>query len=89
MAPVPVYPVARGNRHEGDMESLVWIGALVTLLGLAGLIWCILKVQRARRKGLDDDAMKAELQKVVALNLGALLLSAFGLMIVVVGIFLG
>lgn len=71
------------------MESLVWIGALVTLLGLAGLIWCILKVQRARRKGLDDDAMKAELQKVVALNLGALLLSAFGLMIVVVGIFLG
>ena len=33
--------------------------------------------------------MKAELQKVVALNLGALLLSAFGLMIVVVGIFLG
>ncbi len=70
------------------MEILIWIGALVTLLGLGGLIWCIVKVQRARGKGLDEDALKAELQKVVALNLGALLLSAFGLMMVVVGIFL-
>lgn len=60
----------------------------MTLLGLFGLIWCILKVSRARKRGLDDDALKAELQKVVALNLGALLLSAFGLMMVVVGIFL-
>lgn len=70
------------------MENLIWIGALVTLLGLAGLIWCILKVQRARRQGLDDAALKAELQKVVALNLGALFLSAIGLMLVVVGILL-
>ena len=70
------------------MEALVWIGAAVTLLGLVGLIWCIIKVRRARNQGLDDDALKAELQKVVALNLGALLLSAFGLMMVVVGIIL-
>ncbi|MEM6386309.1 MAG: hypothetical protein AAF718_08755 [Pseudomonadota bacterium] len=70
------------------MEYLIWIGALITLLGLAGLIYCIVKVQRARRRDIDDEALKAELQKVVALNLGALLLSAFGLMVVVVGIFL-
>ena len=70
------------------MENLIWIGALVTLVGLAGLIFCILKVQRARKKGLDDSALKAELQKVVALNLGALFLSAIGLMMVVVGILL-
>jgi Ca2+/Na+ antiporter len=70
------------------MEYLIWIGAVVTLAGLAGLIWCILKVQHARKKGLEDSALKAELQKVVALNLGALLLSAVGLMMVVVGIML-
>jgi len=70
------------------MENLIWIGALVTLLGLAGLIWCILKVQAARKKGLDDEALKGEIQKVVALNLGALFLSAIGLMMVVVGILL-
>ena len=71
------------------MENLIWIGAAVTLLGLAGLVWCILKVARARRRGLDDAALKAEIQKVVAFNLGALLLSAIGLMMVVLGILLG
>ena len=68
------------------MENLIWIGALVTLVGLAGLIWCILVVQKARKEGLDDAAMKARLQKVVAMNMGALFLSASGLMMVVVGI---
>lgn len=71
------------------MQNLIWIGALVTLVGLAGLIWCILKVQRARKQGLDEEAFKAELQKVVALNMGALFLSAIGLMMVVIGILLG
>ena len=68
------------------MENLIWIGALVTLVGLAGLIWCILVVQKARKEGLDDAAMKARLQKVVAMNMGALFLSAIGLMMVVIGI---
>ncbi len=68
------------------MENLIWIGAAVTLLGLAGLVWCILTVQKARKDGLDDEAMKARLQKVVAMNMGALFLSAIGLMMVVIGI---
>ena len=71
------------------MQNLIWIGAIVTLFGLAGLIWCIVKVQRARAKGLDDEALKSEIQKVVAYNLGALFLSAIGLMMVVIGILLG
>jgi hypothetical protein len=71
------------------MELLVWIGAAVTLAGLAGLVWCIVLVTRARSAGLDDAALKARLQKVVALNLGALLLSALGLMLVILGIILG
>lgn len=71
------------------METLVWIGALVTMLGLAGLVWCIQRVARAKRAGLDDAALKDVLQKTVAINLGALFLSAIGLMMVVVGILLG
>lgn len=70
------------------MEALIWIGALVSLLGVIGLLWCVLIAARARREGLDDAAMKARLQKVVALNMGALFLSAIGLMMVVVGILL-
>ena len=70
------------------MEILVWAGAAVTLLGVGGLVWCIVAVTRARRAGLEDDALKARLQKVVALNLGALFVSAIGLMMVIIGIFL-
>lgn len=70
------------------MESLIWIGAAVTVLGLLGLIWCIVKVARAKGAGLDDATLKEELQKVVVLNLGALLLSAVGLMMVIAGILL-
>lgn len=68
------------------MENLIWIGAAVTLLGLLGLLWCILLVLRAKRAGLDDDTMKARLKKVVAMNMGALFLSTIGLMMVIMGI---
>ncbi|MEL6170338.1 MAG: hypothetical protein AAFR35_16750 [Pseudomonadota bacterium] len=70
------------------MEALVWGGAALTLMGIAGLIWCIVYVMRVRRADLDDDVMKARLQKVVAVNLAALAVSALGLMAVIVGIFL-
>lgn len=70
------------------MEILVWAGAVITLLGVCGLIWCVVTVLRARRAELEDAALKARLQKVVALNLGALFVSAIGLMMVIVGIFL-
>lgn len=70
------------------MEVLVWLGAFVSLLGLAGLIWCIVTIWKARKAGLDDEALRARLQQVVPLNTGALFLSMTGLMLVVVGILL-
>lgn len=70
------------------MEILIWGGAAVSLLGLVGLVWCILRVWRARRAGLDDAAMRAVLQGVVPLNTGALFLSVIGLIMVVLGIML-
>ena len=70
------------------MEILIWLGAAVTLLGLIGLIACIVIAARARGARLSDDEVKARLQRVVALNLGALFVSAIGLMMVVTGVLL-
>jgi hypothetical protein len=70
------------------MEMIVWIGATLTLVGLGMLVWCIVSVARAKRAGLPDADLKARLQKIVALNLGALAVSGIGLMAVIVGIFL-
>ena len=71
------------------MEILIWIGAALTLLGIAGLGWCIVMALNARRAGLDEAAMRTAMQRVVALNMGSLGLSALGLMMVVAGILLG
>ena len=71
------------------MGALIWTGAAVSLLGVAGLIWCIAAVARAKRANLSDDDLRATLKRVLPMNLGALLLSALGLMMVVVGIVLG
>ncbi len=70
------------------MDWVIWIGAALTMAGVAGLVWCILLAMRAHKSGLPDDQMKAALQKVVALNLGALMVSALGLIAVVVGVIL-
>ncbi|WP_374426538.1 hypothetical protein [Tabrizicola sp.] len=71
------------------MQALIWAGAALTVLGLAGLGYCILRATKAKRSGLDDAAMRAELQKVVAINLAAVGFSALGLAAVVTGILLG
>lgn len=70
------------------MEVLIWIGAALTVAGLAGLVWCILKAVSARRAALPDEAMRAALHRVVMINMGALGLSALGLVMVVAGILL-
>jgi hypothetical protein len=67
---------------------IIWSGTALSLLGLLGLVYCIIRVSRAKRAGLDDEGMRAELKKVVPLNLGALFLSVIGLMMVIIGIFL-
>lgn len=70
------------------MENLVWIGTAITLLGFLGLMFCVVKVALAKRKNLSDDELRAEIQKLIPINLGTLLLSALGLGLVVVGLFL-
>ncbi|MEM8823354.1 MAG: hypothetical protein AAGF30_07085 [Pseudomonadota bacterium] len=71
------------------MATLVWIGAILTLGGLAGLVWCIVVAAKAKRAGLEGEAMQARLRGLVALNVGALAVSALGLMLVIVGVILG
>lgn len=71
------------------MTWLIWSGAALTLAGVLALLWCIRLVMVNRRKNLDEAAMRAALQRVVALNMAALAVSGIGLMMVVTGIILG
>ncbi|MCF2904274.1 hypothetical protein L0666_04695 [Octadecabacter sp. CECT 8868] len=71
------------------MELLVGIGALLSLVGIIGIIWSVVKVRRAKANSATDEELRAKIQAVLPLNLGAFLLSVLGLMCVVVGVILG
>jgi hypothetical protein len=70
------------------MDILIWIGAAITVLGLLGLLYCIVLVMRARRAQLSDADMRAAMQRALVWNVGALALSGFGLVMVVFGVML-
>ena len=70
------------------MEALVWIGIALTLLGLAGILWCVWLAVQVRRAAASPEDARARMQRVVALNLAAFLLSALGLGAVVIGLLL-
>ncbi len=67
---------------------MLLIGVITTLLGLAGLIYCMVQAYRAKRTGLQGEALTNHLRRLVAVNLAAFFLSAIGLVIVLVAILL-
>jgi hypothetical protein len=71
------------------MDVLIWAGATLSFLGLVGLVYCIVRVAKARKAKLDDEALRGEVQKVMPVNMGSLFVSVLGLMMVILGIFLG
>ncbi|WP_299666171.1 hypothetical protein [uncultured Ruegeria sp.] len=70
-------------------DIIVWGGAALSMAGLIGLIWCILRVMKARKANLTDDELRAAVQGVLPWNLASLFLSVLGLMMVIVGISFG
>ncbi len=71
------------------MDWMIWPGAGVALLGVIGLLYCIVSALRARARRLAAEQMQERLQQLVVLNMAALGVSAIGLMMVVAGILLG
>ena len=70
------------------MELLIGAGALLSLIGIAGIILSVVQVRRAKRDAVDDADLKARIQAALPLNLGAFFVSVIGLMCVVVGVIL-
>ena len=68
------------------MQALIWGGAAVTLLGVAGLMYCAGQSLKART--LPDDQARAAMARVVTLNLASMGVAVLGLMAVVAGLLL-
>ena len=70
------------------MNILIWAGAAISLVGLMGLLVCIRRVAKAKKVTQSEDELRYAVKEVLPLNLGSLLVSALGLITVVVGILL-
>ena len=70
------------------MNWLIIPGVIVTCIGLGLLLYIIARIWRAKKQGLGDTGMKAQLQAAIAWNLAAMGCSAIGLIIVVLGVLL-
>ena len=71
------------------MSGIVLTGAALSFLGIIGLMLCIAKIVKAKRRSLSDEDMRAELASLMPVNLGSLFLSTVGLMTVAIGIAVG
>ena len=68
------------------MQTLLWSGTAVTLLGIVGFLYCALLALRARQR--DADAAQAALQSFLLWNMAAIGVAAIGLMMVVIALIL-
>jgi hypothetical protein len=80
--------LAQAARSLGEhgMEILVWIGAGLSLMGLAGVIWSMVKVARAKGRNLPDAELREVMRAMLPWNIGALFVSVLGLVMVTVGL---
>ena len=70
------------------MAVFVAVGIVLVLAGLAGVLWCIRAAARLRRAELSDDAIRAELGRLVFAHTAAIGAAFLGLGLLVVGLLL-
>lgn len=71
------------------LNAVIFGGAGLTVLGILGIFYSVILVRRARAAAGDDDAaLKARLEKIIPINIGALFVSFLGLIAVLVGVIL-
>ncbi len=71
------------------MAVLVILGAVLVLLGLGGLGYCIRAGYAIRRERPPEEVARARLGRLVAVNLGSVGAASLGLALVVAGLMLG
>jgi hypothetical protein len=70
------------------MITLTLFGLALTVVGLAGLGWCIAHGLKIRRAGLPPAEIHARLHRMIAINIGSVALAALGLAMLVAGLLL-
>lgn len=67
------------------MSLVVVAGVVITLAGVAMLIWCVISARRLKSAPQGEAETKAALQKLIALNMGGVFTGFIGLAVVIAG----
>lgn len=70
------------------MLPLAVLGLLLTIIGLLGLVYCILQGLRIRRHAQRPEEVHQRLHRLLAINLGSVALAGIGLGMLLIGILL-
>ena len=69
------------------MDFLIYIGAVLAILGIGGVGYCMTRAMKIRKEP-DEAKAKDMLQSLIAWNLGSMAVAAMGLIMVVMGMVL-
>ncbi len=70
------------------MTYLIWVGVVVSVIGLCGVIYSVVAVARAKRSGMNDADLRTQIGRMMPVNLASFFSAMLGLMMVVVGVLL-
>lgn len=68
------------------MNFLLIVGIVVTCLGIGVLFSCIKQVRAAKNSDIDDESMRALLQRLAGVNFIGVGVAVMGLMLVVISL---
>jgi len=67
---------------------MIWIGAALAVAGLGGVLWCIRRAAWMKRAGLDDQAIRSGIGRLIFVNMAAVFAAFLGLGLLVTGLIL-
>lgn len=70
------------------MGALVWIGAAMAVVGLAGLAWCIRRAMVMKKSPLPPEEAQGVFHKLIAVNMASVAFAFLGVGLLIAGLLL-
>ncbi len=70
------------------MDAMIWIGAGMAVVGLAGLAWCIRRAMEMKKSPLPPEEAQGVFHRLIAVNMASVAFAFLGLGLLIVGLIL-
>ena len=74
--------------YASAMQAMIWLGAILAVLGLIGVLWCVKKAAWLRKAELEEAQIRTEVQRLIFAHMASIGGAFLGLGLLVTGILL-